>query len=43
MLVVLQHHPPGAQKTLYYLRAVLNAAIGYQGCTSRTGGSSWRR
>ena len=28
MLVVLRHHPPSAQTTLYYLRAVLNAAIG---------------
>ena len=31
MLVVLQHQPPSVQTTLYYLRAVLNAAIGYQG------------
>ena len=31
ILVVLQHHPPSVQTTLYYLRAVLNAAIGYQG------------
>ena len=31
MLVVLQHHTPSVQMTLYYLRAVLNAAIGYQG------------
>ena len=31
MLVVLQHHPPSVQTTLYYLRAVLNAAIEYQG------------
>ena len=31
MLVVLGHHPPSVQTTLYYLRAVLNAAIGYQG------------
>ena len=31
MLVVLRHHPPSVQTTLYYLRAVLNAAIGYQG------------
>ena len=31
MLVVLRHHPPAVQTTLYYLRAVLNAAIGYQG------------
>ena len=30
MLVVLQHHPPSVQTTLYYLRLVLNAAIGYQ-------------
>ena len=31
MLVVLQHHPPSVRTTLYYLRAQLNAAIGYQG------------
>ena len=31
MLVVLRHHPPSVQTTLYYLQAVLNAAIGYQG------------
>ena len=31
MLVVLRHHPPSVQTTLYYLRAVLNAAIVYQG------------
>ena len=31
MLVVLRHHPPSVQTTLYYLRAVLNAAIGHQG------------
>ena len=31
MLVVLRHHPPSVQMTLYYLRAVLNAVIGYQG------------
>ena len=31
MLVVLRHHPPSVQTTLYYLRAVLNAVIGYQG------------
>ena len=31
LLAVLQHHPPSVQTTLYYLRAVLNAAIGYQG------------
>ena len=31
MLVVLWHHPLSVQTTLYYLRAVLNAAIGYQG------------
>ena len=31
MLVVLRHHPPSVQRTLYYLRAVLNAAIVYQG------------
>ena len=31
MLVVLQHHPPSLQTTRSYLRAVLNAAIGYQG------------
>ena len=31
MLVVLRHHPPLVQTTLYYLRAVLHAAIGYQG------------
>ena len=31
MLVVLGHHPLSVQTTLYYLRAVLNAAIGYQG------------
>ena len=31
MLVVLWNHLPSVQTTLYYLRAVLNAAIGYQG------------
>ena len=31
MMVVLQHHPLSVQTTLYHLRAVLNAAIGYQG------------
>ena len=31
MLVVLRHHPPLVQTTLYYLRAVLNAAMGCQG------------
>ena len=31
MLVVLRHHPLLIQTTLYYLRAVLNVAIGYQG------------
>ena len=31
MLVVLRHHPPSVQTTLYYLRAVLNAAMRYQG------------
>ena len=31
MLVVLRHQPPSVQTTLYYLRAVLNAAVGYQG------------
>ena len=31
MLVVLRHHPPSVQTTLFYLRAVLNAAVGYQG------------
>ena len=31
MLVVLRHHPPLVQRTLYYPRAVLNSAIGYQG------------
>ena len=31
MLVVLRHHSLSVQTTLYYLRAVLNAAIGYQG------------
>ena len=31
MLVVLRHHPPSVQTTLYYLHAVLNAAIGDQG------------
>ena len=31
MLVVLRHHPPSVRTTLYYLRAVLNAAVGYQG------------
>ena len=31
MLVVLRHHPRSVQTTLYYLRAVLNAAVGYQG------------
>ena len=30
MLVVLRHHPPSVQTTLYYLRALLNAAVGYQ-------------
>ena len=30
-LVVLRHHPPSVQTTPYYLRAVLNAAVGYQG------------
>ena len=31
MMVVLRNHPPSVQTTLYYLRAVLNAAIGYHG------------
>ena len=31
MLVVLRHHLPSVQTTLYYLLAGLNAAIGYQG------------
>ena len=31
MMVVLRNRPPSVQTTLYYLRAVLNAAIGYQG------------
>ena len=31
MMVVLRSHPPSRQTVLYYLRAVLNAAIGYQG------------
>ena len=31
MLVVLQHQPSSVQTTLYYLWAVLNAVIGYQG------------
>ena len=31
MLLVLRHHLPSVQTTLYYLRAVLNVAIGYQG------------
>ena len=31
MLVVLRYQPTSVQTTLYYLRAVLNAAIGYQG------------
>ena len=31
MLVVLQNHPSSVQTTLYYLRAVLNGAIEYQG------------
>ena len=31
MLVVLRNHPPPVQTTLYYLRAVLNAASGHQG------------
>ena len=31
MLVVLRNRPPSVQTTLYYLRAVLNAALGYQG------------
>ena len=43
MLVVLRPHPLSVQTTLYYLRAVLNAAKDTRGCTSRTGGSSWRR
>ena len=29
--VVLRNHPPSVQTPLHYLRAVLNAAIGYQG------------
>ena len=31
MLVVLRNHPPSVQTTLYYLRVMLNAAIGCQG------------
>ena len=31
MLLVLWYHPASVQTTLYYLRAVLNAEIGYQG------------
>ena len=31
IMVVLWHHPPSVQKTPYYLRALLNAAIRYQG------------
>ena len=31
VLVVLRHHPPSVQTTLFNVRAVLNAAIGYQG------------
>ena len=31
MMVVLRNHPPSVQTTLYYLRAVLNAAREYQG------------
>ena len=30
ILVVLQYHPLSVQTTLYYIRVVLNAAIGYQ-------------
>ena len=30
-LAVLRRYPPSVQTTLYYLRAVLDAAIGYQG------------
>ena len=30
MVVVLQMYPPSLQATIYYLRAVLNAAEGYQ-------------
>ena len=43
MLVVLRRHPPSVQTTLYYLRAVLNAAIGYQGMHPRSGEDSSRR
>ena len=31
MLAVLRHHSQSVQTTLYYVRALLNAAIGYQG------------
>ena len=31
MLVVLRNHPPSVQTTLYYVRAVVNAAIAYKG------------
>ena len=31
IMVVLQNHPPSVQTTMYYLRAVPNAAIRYQG------------
>ena len=31
ILLVLRQHPPSVHTTLYYLRAVLNAAIEYQG------------
>ena len=31
MLVILLHHAPFVQTTLYYLNALFNAAIGYQG------------
>ena len=31
MLVVLRHQPPSVQTTPYYLQAVLNVAVGYQG------------
>ena len=31
MMVYLHNHPPSVQTTLYYLQAIVNAAIGYQG------------
>ena len=43
ILVVLRHHLLSVQTTLYYLQALLNAAIRNRGCTSRTAGDSSRR